>query len=223
MIDKYNIDQYKGIEGQKGIKKGLNKIEKDLNEKAEKIRKYRKEASRLSAMANKRIARLEKNNLTDSPAYQKYLESGGEKFGIKGKTYNEVQQEMARLRNFINSETSTVRGVNKVLKDMASNTGIKYENMKELRQSSKVFFELASKVEQYLRTVDDMASAIGYQKIWQAINKYTQTEKIELSKGIKDVEKLTEKVVGALKEYEEEKFINERDGLGGLSGWYSLK
>lgn len=161
-------------------------------------RLYRKEVSRLSAIANKRIQRLEKNDLTDSPAYRILVENGGAKFGVKGKTFNQVQQEFSRLNRFLNSETSTIRGINKNLKEMAKNTGVKYENLKQLKQMSGKFFELASKVEQYLRVVEDMASAIGYQKIWEAINEYIEGEKINLAESETPIEEMTEMVTKLL-------------------------
>lgn len=186
------------------VRKDLNTAAiNDLESKAESIRKYRREASRLSAIANKRIARLEKNNLTDSPAYQKYVAEGGKRFGVKGKTYNEVQAEMAKLRQFINSETSTIKGINRNLKEMAANTGIKYNNLKELKQKASKFFELSSKVEQYLRTVDDMASAIGYQKIWEAVNKYVETNKGALESGEDNVDSMVKQITEAIRDYED--------------------
>lgn len=187
---------------------------KAIKEKADKIRAYRKEASRLASIANKRVERLERNDLQSSPAYQKYLETGG-RFGVKGKTYNEVQAEVARLKRFIDSNTSTVKGVNNTLKEMAKNTGIKYKDMKDLRAKSTKFFELSSKVEQYLRTVNDMASAIGYQKIWEAINQYTQDGKIDLSAGEVDIDSMVTSVSNALAEYDQPAPI--------IEGWYSLK
>lgn len=187
------------------IDKYFDKVERareKISDKADNVRKYRKEASRLSAIANKRIARLEKNNLTDSPAYQKYIAEGGQKFGVKGKDYNQVQAEMARLRQFINSETSTIKGINKNLKEMAKNTGIKYNNLKELKQKASKFFELSSKVEQYLRTVDDMASAIGYQKIWEAVNQYVETNEGALDSGEDNIDSMVKAVTDAIKNYE---------------------
>lgn len=189
---------------------GINEVQ----EKARRISEYRAEASRLSSMANKRIARLEKNNLQDSPAYKKYLESGG-KFGVKGKSYNEVQKEVARLKRFIDSSTSTVRGTTKTLKEMAENTGIKYKNLEDLKSKSKNFFELASKVEQYLRNVEDMASAIGYQQIWEAINEYSKESLEDLETGEVSIDSMVESVTNALKDYEEPTPI--------LGGWYTLK
>lgn len=185
-------------------------------EKQAKLKEYRKEASRLASMANKRIQRLEKNDLKDSPAYKSYIENGG-KFSVKGKTHNELQHEVSRLRKFINAETSTIKGVTNTLKEMASNTGIKYENLKDLRSKAAKFFELSSKVEQYLRTVDDMASAIGYQKIWEAINQYVKSAEIDLSSSDGDIDGMVKAVTDAIKEYDQ-----PIQKLGG-SGWFTLK
>lgn len=188
----------------------INKDSKLLqgNSKTDNIKALRKEASRLASLANKRVARLERNELTDSPAYKQYIESGG-KFGVKGKDYNQVQQEVARLKRFINAQTSTVKGTIDNLKTMAANTGISYKNIKDLKTKSAKFFELAGKVEQYLRTVDDMASAVGYQKIWEAVNEYTDKAKIDLGDSEADIDSMITAVTDAIKEYETPDTINE--------------
>lgn len=155
---------------------------------------FRKEVSRLASLANKRIQRLEKAGLTDSPAYQKLVENGTVKFGVKGKTYNELQSEMSKINRFINAQTSTIRGINSNLKEMAANTGIKYGTLKELRSKAANFFELSSKVEQYLRTVNDMASAIGYNKIWEVINEYVAREKVDLAGAENNIDELSKMV-----------------------------
>lgn len=170
--------------------------------KAQEIKRYRREASRLASKANKRVDRLQKNNLTNSPAYQKYMQEGSVKFGVKDKTYNEVQAEVARLRGFLDAETSTVKGYNKVLKNMAKHTGVGYKNLSELREIAPKFFELSSKVEQYLRTVEDMASAIGYQQIWEAVNEYIEANQVDLEDAEESIEAMTEKVGKALANYE---------------------
>lgn len=164
----------------------------------ENVKAVKAEMSKLSSMANKRIARLENANLESSPAYQKWVADGSLKFGVKGKTHNQLQAELSRLKNFINAETSTVRGINNTLKEMAKNTGIKYKNLTDLRGKADKFFELASKVEQYLRTVDDIASAIGYQKIWEAINSYTKSAKVDLSETDTDIDSLVANVTDML-------------------------
>lgn len=182
-------------------RKAISKTMKDAAAKAKKISADRKEASRLASLANKRAQRLEANGLQDSPAYQMYLKTGG-KFGVKGKTHNELQQEVSRLKRFIDMNTSTVKGVTTTLKEMAANTGISYANMNELKQKSAKFFELASKVEQYLRTVEDMASAIGYQKIWETINQYVKSGEIDLSSADGDIDGMVKAVTDAIKQYE---------------------
>ena len=187
------------------LKKGIvgfgtiNKLDFSDYMKAGEVKENRKKISRLVSLANKRLKRLENAGLNDSPAYQKWVEAGAEKFSVKGKDHNELQRELSRLKNFIESETSTVRGVNNVLKRMAQNTGIEYSNMQELKDNAKTFFELSSKVEQYLRTVDDIASAIGYQKIWESINQYVKDERITLADAKLNIDQMTKVVTDMLK------------------------
>ena len=167
--------------------------------KAGEVKENRKRISRLVSLANKRLKRLEDAGLNDSPAYQKWVEAGSEKFSVKGKDHNQLQRELSRLKNFIESETSTVRGVNNVLKQMAQNTGIEYSNMQDLKDNAKTFFELSSKVEQYLRTVDDIASSIGYQKIWESINQYVKDERITLKDAKMNIDQMIKVVTDMLK------------------------
>lgn len=162
---------------------------------SDKYLELKAEVSRLASMANKRLVRLEKNNLIDSPAFKHWTDyQGGVKFSVKGKDYNQLQQEMSRLQGFINAKTSTIRGANTVLKQIAENTGIKYGNIKELQSKSKNFFELVSKVEQYLRQTENSASAIGYQKIWQAVNQFVDSEEIDLSDSDMNMERALAKL-----------------------------
>lgn len=202
-------------------KKAQKIVDKHVDKKVERIRAFRREASRLASMANKRLQRLEGNKLTDAPAYQKLVEIMGvsrPRFSIRGKDYNEVQKEVAIMRQFLNAKTSTVRGANQILKEMARNTGIKYKNLKELRSKAKQFFVLASKIEQYLRTVDDMASAIGYQRIWEQINTYVKEQRIDLSKAENDIDRMVHEITKALREYDKPISINE----GNFSAWFKL-
>lgn len=174
----------------------------ELKDKKNRIKEYRNEANRLVSLANKRIRRLEKNGLQSSPAYQAYLANGGKPFSTKGKDYNQLQSEVARLKRFIDSETSTVTGVNNHLKEIAKNTGIKYKNLTELRKKADTFFELSSKIEQYLRQVEDIASAIGYQKIWESINVYVKDNRLDLSDSNLSVEQMVETISKAIADFD---------------------
>lgn len=166
---------------------------------ADKVRAERKEVSRLVSLANKRLKRLEEKGYTDNPAYVK---SGGY-FSIKGKNHNETQKELARLNRFINATTSTIRGTNRLLKEMAENTGVKYNNLQDLRKKAAKFFELDSKVKQYLRTVEDMASAIDYKQIWEQVNIYVDTNRIDLAAAKGDIDAMIIHVVNQIKAYED--------------------
>lgn len=176
----------------------VTKTKTDEQARKERIRKLKQEISKKASMANKRLKRLENNDLTNVPAYRQYVQGGGVKFSVKGKTYNELQAELSRVNHFIDSKTSTVRGTNSVLKDIANTAKIKYNNLSELYSSVNQFFSIATKVEDYLNATGQTALAIGYQRIWEAINKYVEQEgKIlldttrDLAKALPDIAKLT--------------------------------
>lgn len=157
------------------------------------------EVQRKALMANKRLARLERNNLTDLPAYRSWVEyGGGVRFSVAGKDYNELQAELARVNHFLKSKTSLVRKANKYLKDIAKMTNVKYEKVSELPSKLSGFFKLASQVEQYLRVTEQSASAIGYQKIWEVINKYVEDERKDLEKSFNYGEDLIPRITNAI-------------------------
>ena len=137
---------------------------------SDKYKELKKKTSRLVSMANKRLRRLEKNELTELPAYQSWVQNGAIKFSVKGKDYNELQKEFWRLKNFLDNKTSTVRQANQFLKEMAHNTGIRYNGLADLKRKSKQFFELADKIKQYYQSANQSAVALDYQKIWEQIN-----------------------------------------------------
>lgn len=176
----------------------VTKTKTDEQARKQRIRQLKQEISKKASMANKRLKRLESNDLTNVPAYRQYVQGGGVKFSVKGKNYNELQAELSRVNHFINSKTSTVRGTNSVLKEIANTAKIKYNNLSELYSNVNQFFSLATKVEDYLNATGQTALAIGYQRVWEAINKYVEQEgKIlldttrDLAKALPEIAKLT--------------------------------
>lgn len=137
---------------------------------SDKYLELKKEVSRMASMANKRIKRIESNELTELPAYKSWYDNGHIKFSVKGKDYNQLQSEFWRLKRFLDDKTSTVRQANSFLKEMAQNTGIKYNGLADLKSKSKQFFDLAEKIKQYYKSANQSAIALDYQKIWQQIN-----------------------------------------------------
>ena len=169
------------------------------------LQKIKKETSRLNSIANKRIKRLEKSGIY-SPSLEKWKENGSVKFSVKNKDYNETQKELARVRNFLNAKTSSITGSKKLMKEISDSTGLELETNDDFVTKSRDFFELSSKVEQYLRLTDGSASAIGYQRIWQAINQYTTDTETPLKKV--SVNDIVERLDGLIKEQQATNFLD---------------
>lgn len=162
----------------RGRGRNLLKAKKMLHE-AKKQKLYTK-LKALYADAKRNIRDLQRHNLGDTPAIQKLEENGKIKFSVKGKTYNELQSDYFRLKRFTESETSTVQGAKNVLENIARNTGIQYNNLDDLITQSRVFFDIASKVEQILEAQSQLAFTMGYQTIWTAVNNMVERKKINL-------------------------------------------
>ena len=161
----------------------------------ERERKYKAEVSRKASMANKRLKRLEKNNLTNLPAYKNWLDyKGGVKFSVKGKSHNELVAEMARLDHFINAKTSTVRGANATLKQIASSTNISYKRVGELNAKLSKFFDLYSKVEQYLQNSLQIANAVGSDTVMQVVSDYVKDQEQTIKAGMNDYKDMVESI-----------------------------
>lgn len=168
------------------------------NELKAKIDRLKNEIQKKANTAHKRLKRLESNNLTDLPAYQQWVKDGEVRFGVRGKNYNELQAELARLNRFLESKTSLVREANKYLKEIAQLTDVEYKSVKELPEKLSNFFRIADKVEEYLRNVEGSASAIGYHKIWEVVNEVVEQEETDLGEGEANIDDLLSKVLEAL-------------------------
>lgn len=177
---------------------------------------FRKEVSRKASLANKRLARLEKNGLTDSPAYKKFMEGGGKRFSIRGKTGSELTKELIKINNFIEMKTSTVKGLNQVLKDTADRVGVKYKDIKQLQQYSSKFFELYNKSMQYLDTVENLGHAFDSTEVMETVRQVVKQEKIDLTDSEAALDEMIKRVSDMLTDidnYDEE--LEGRD-------WYRL-
>lgn len=175
---------------------------------------WKQEISRKVSLANKRLRRLEENNLTDQPAYRTWKNyNGGEYFSVKGKNFNELQAENARLNNFINSATSTVRGANKQLKEVAERFDLKYSSVKDLPTITKRYFELTSKAGQYLQNVEGSLSAITSDQRFEIVSDYVKQSKIDLAASDFDMETALDDII-KLSSYDEREQGGEFDAWG---------
>lgn len=161
-------------------------------------KKYRQEASRKVSMANKRLKRMEEQNLTMSPAFKKWVDEGGQKFGIKGKSTKEVRAEVARLNKFLNQTTSTVRGTKKYLTNVAVQVGItNYNSFQSLNSQLKEFFEVSDRVREYLKNSKEVSVSIGYKKIWEQVNEYAETVGKEFNELDRDIVEIASAITHA--------------------------
>ena len=161
-------------------------------------KKYRQEASRKVSMANKRLKRMEQQNLTMSPAYKKWIDDGGQKFGIRGKSMEEVRVEVARLNKFLKRTTSTVTGTKKYLRNIAGQVGIKqWGSFQSLNNQLRGFFEVADRVQEYLKNSKEVSVSIGYKKIWEQVNEYAETVGKEFASLNDDVVEIANTILQA--------------------------
>ena len=109
----------------------------------------RAQVSQLAGIANKRLDRLEKNELTSSPAYQKWEQNGSHRFSVSGKSYSEVQSEYWRVKDFLEMRTSSVTGTKAVLQEIATNIGwgkIDFTDIASTQEQLSNFFTMADTV-----------------------------------------------------------------------------
>lgn len=181
-----------------------------IKKATEEYKALRKEVSRMSSMANKRIARLETNELTNLPAYQSWVKGGSVRFGVRGKDHNQVQAEFWRLKNFLDNKTSLVRQANTFLREMAEDTGIQYNGLEDLKTKTTQFFKLADKIKEYYKSAEQNAFALDYQKIWEQINVQVKQGILDLS-GVEDTESMLQKFIDEMDRIKEVE--NSKEGF----------
>ena len=75
--------------------------------------------SRLVSATNKRLARLEKSELGESPAFRSFkVRTGLDKLSVKGKSHGQLQRVFTEAKHFLNLKTSTIGGYKKVIKNI---------------------------------------------------------------------------------------------------------
>lgn len=147
--------------------------------------------SRLVSASNKRIKRFEERG--EKPLAMRGIDKN---FSVKGKNTNQLRHEFAKMRNFLQFDTSTSKGWNKFKQDVATRTG--YEGDIE---KSENFWD---KYNEFKKNNNDLVKARGSERVQQILKQEIEvTEKDKLmSKLLEDVERgYTEE---ELKNFEEE-------------------
>lgn len=180
-----------------------------VNDLTDKKMQLQAQVDAMAKEANARLDELARNEM-NSPAYANWVQNGEIRFGVKGKTYQEVQSEYWRTKNFLDAKTSTVKGAQDVLNQISRNTGFKSETGKLTQDEASSFFKLADRISDYYKMTGDSAKALDYQKIWEQIN--TAIERADLRidevgyevKEIEQIAKVTEKVEEEIKAIQED-------------------
>ena len=80
--------------------------------------------SRLVSASNKRIRRLEKTELGESPALRSLKARTGDiRLSVKGKTQGQLQRTFTEAKHFLNLKTSTIGGYKSVIKNIKKSIG----------------------------------------------------------------------------------------------------
>ncbi len=98
--------------------------------------------TRLVSAANKRLRRMQAAGIT-STAYNRAMESGGF-FSVKDKSFAQIRSEFSRVRQFLNSKTSTLKGIKQIEKETIKSlekSGIKIDKSK-INEVFKIYGEL---------------------------------------------------------------------------------
>lgn len=179
----------------------------------------KRKVAREAKKANDRLERLEKRGYTNTPAYLAWKKSGAKKFSASHKkTYNDMQSEYWRIQRFLDDKTSTVRGTNSFLKEIADNTGIKYEKMSDLHKYSSDFFDIADEIKKYYKKEGKDSVALDYQRIWRQISTYVKMNKIDIKST--DNEIIIEDIKKNLSAINSK--IDEEDKIPELKGFINI-
>lgn len=161
-------------------------------------RKFRNQVQKLVNRANSQLEKLERENLENSPAYRTFTTNEGRsRFGIKGKTNEEVNEEFQKVKAFLDNTTNTVKGAKNYIKGMAKITGLSYG---EVQGQLPNFWKIADAVRNSLKAAQMSYLALDSERVVQAVRGVIQTQK----SGADRIENLGEAVEIAWAQLEKE-------------------
>lgn len=167
----------------------------------------RQAVSRLASAANKRLKRLTSSGVVSQALYD-VTESGG-KFTTKGKGLDELRAEFSRVRDFLESPSSTVKGAKEIEKNIA----------KDVKSIFGVDFsptQIRDIINDYIKTQNYdskyQAQRLRYAKLYsKPIEVYSTDEK-------EDIKNISEQIVGLF----ERRLTPEGLHYDGVSQWFDV-
>lgn len=159
---------------------------------------FRKKVNALKNKANNRLKKLEKNKLENTPAYKAFTTYHGEpRFGIKGKTREQVRAEYFKIKHFLESSTSTVKGAEKYLSRQMSITGLKGGNAQGQIAN---FWGIADELRKSMQAVKRSYLALDSERVINSVRQVIQ----ENEEGADDLESMGDALLSAWAELERE-------------------
>lgn len=172
---------------------------------SDEYKRLKKEVSRMAQIVNKRMQRIEQAQLTFVPEFKKFESQGRPHFGVRGKTYNELQSEYWQLTQYINSKTGTVKQARQyaqtVLDRIGAGDSIKGATVSDMKTYMTNLFEVTGKIQDYLKTTEDKAFALDYQKIWNMVSTYFDTQSVRLEDVRSLSDETKENIIKLMEQY----------------------
>lgn len=133
--------------------------------------------------ANQRLLRLEQGGLTSSHGYQAAQDVTGRgkpRFGIGGKSLEELQDIRRKARNFLDYKSSTVTGSKELLKSYAKQMRVPFSDDPErLVEESSKFFRLSNYVQEYIRNTSQERH-ISSDEVFMGISRAVDAGNVDL-------------------------------------------
>lgn len=185
----------------KGIGDWFNKWAKavaQINLRAQKAYTEKTQANALVSMANKRLKKFIENGLTDAPIYEKYMKALGdsEKFSLKGKAGLERKRHIDLVQEFLTSKTSTMKGLEVNMAQLAQNFGFHFKNYKQMLHYSNNFFKLQKAIIERNKMLNKELEdqQYGYRAYMVEIQEYLRQENIELEASAELIDKMAQDI-----------------------------
>lgn len=164
-----------------------------------------KVTSQLASAANKRLKRFDVAGDV-SPAYRQ-AEKGG-RFSVAGKNLNQVRAEFMRAKQFLESETSSLRSWSKIKRETAQTLASMGVNIpkEDLSEVMTIYGKVKSEF-------PDMVSSEFYKPIIQGI--YDQ-----MQSGADPDKIIDDAKTSMVAAYENRESLNNAFDVGGVSGYF---
>lgn len=153
---------------------GTTREQVSLMDESTRNKSIREYSYKVTNIANKRLKRLDTEEMT-TPAYRHWQETtGGEKFGISGKDIDGVIETIQKAERFNNMGTSTLGGGRKYLKAIGERLGMDVSDTASIQRNSNQIFKVTNKFDEYLKSGGG-GTAIGSDELQKYVSNFIQT------------------------------------------------